>query len=131
MACAATRPTFSFHLSTSFPQSSPPKPRPHFTQTLNPSQAHSHRLIAAHSIDISKEDTPTPTPTASHVATSTMKRWETRRIRFRRDCSSISCQRIGDARLVGRRRASLRKAVLIYGSLLVFFVLFLSGYWLQ
>lgn len=192
MACAATRPTFSFHLSTSFPQSSPPKPRPHFTKL---SILHKpHRLITAHSIDISKEDTPTPTPTASEQPASppqepqeSQEKIDKRRLEEKfavlntgihecRSCGHKYDEAVGDPSypippglpfdklpedwrcptcgaaqsffesksveiagfaenqqfgLGGNTLTSGQKAVLIYGSLLVFFVLFLSGYWLQ
>ena len=189
MACAATRPTFSFHLSTSFPQSSSPKPIPHFIKL---SILHKpHRLIStAHSIDISKEDTPTSSEQPNSPAQEpeeSQEKIDKRRLEEKfavlntgiyecRSCGHKYDEAVGDpsypippglqfdklpedwrcptcgaARsffqsksveiagfaenqkfgLGGNALTSGQKAVLIYGSLLVFFALFLSGYWLQ
>ncbi|XP_057512192.1 uncharacterized protein LOC130794395 [Actinidia eriantha] len=80
MASATTRPTFSFPLSSSLPQSSPPKPKPHLTfPPPLPTKTHSissppHKQLnpkfTSKSIDVSKEDKPisedpnSPTPTS-------------------------------------------------------------------
>ncbi|KAA8536955.1 hypothetical protein F0562_029433 [Nyssa sinensis] len=66
MALATTRPTFTFNLSTSLSQSSPPKPKPHLT--FPPLLSKTHSIAALHkypklkftskSIDVSKEDKP-------------------------------------------------------------------------
>ncbi|KAM7272269.1 hypothetical protein ACFE04_026932 [Oxalis oulophora] len=66
MACATTRPTFSFHLLSKHP---PPKPhytsQPLMSPKLTPpliilhSKSQTSKLTSIHSIDVSQEDTPT------------------------------------------------------------------------
>ncbi|XP_041022359.1 rubredoxin-like [Juglans microcarpa x Juglans regia] len=195
MACATTRPTFSFHLSTSFPQSTPPKPKPHFP-AISPvfpklSLLHKpHILGNLHSIDISKEDTPTSSQQPSsnpEEPQETQENFDKRRLEEKfavlntgiyecRSCGHKYDEAVGDPSypvppglqfdklpvdwrcptcgaaksffesksveiagfaqnqqfgLGGNALTSGQKAILIYGSLLLFFVLFLSGYWLQ
>ncbi|XP_057497247.1 uncharacterized protein LOC130781982 [Actinidia eriantha] len=81
MASATTRPTFSFPLSSSLTQPSPPKPKPNHltfppplpTKThliLSPPHKHLNPKFTSKSIDVSKEDKPisedpnSPTPTS-------------------------------------------------------------------
>ncbi|KAF5453869.1 hypothetical protein F2P56_023585 [Juglans regia] len=197
MACATTtRPTFSFHLSTSFPQSSPLKLKPHFTTTAPPllpklSFLHKpNKLSTPFSIDISKEDTPTssqqPASNPDELQES-QEKFDMRRLEEKfavlntgiyecRSCGHKYDEAVGDPSypippglqfdklpedwrcptcgaaksffesksveiagfaqnqqygLGGNALTSGQKAVIIYGSLLLFFVLFLSGYWLQ
>nr|XP_023915164.1 uncharacterized protein LOC112026713 [Quercus suber]POF07238.1 rubredoxin [Quercus suber] len=197
MACATTRPTFSFHLSTSFPQTSAPKLKPHFTTTppLFPKLSLLHKpykLTTSHSIDISKEDTPTSsqqttTPPPQEPLEEPQENIDKRRLEEKfavlntgiyecRSCGHKFDEAVGDPSypiapglqfeklpedwrcptcgaaksffesksveiagfaqnqqfgLGGNALTSGQKAILIYGSLLLFFVLFLSGYWLQ
>ncbi|KAI4350038.1 hypothetical protein L6164_010565 [Bauhinia variegata] len=67
-ACAAPRSVFSFHLSASFSQIHPPKPKLHLTNPslLSKSLSNSHLQkrsnppkITTNSVDVSKEDKPT------------------------------------------------------------------------
>lgn len=196
MACATTGPTFSFHLSTSFPQSTPPKSKPHFPSTSpvfpKISLLHKpHRFSNLHSIDISKEDTPTssqpPSSSPEEPPQEPQEKFDKRRLEEKfavlntgiyecRSCGHKYDEAVGDPSypippglqfdklpedwrcptcgaaksffesksveiagfaqnqqfgLGGNALTSGQKAVLIYGSLLLFFVLFLSGYWLQ
>lgn len=196
MACATTRLTFAFHLSTSFPQPSHPRPKPQVatsTPHLLPklSLVHKpHRLSTLNSIDVSKEETPTsseqPTlpPQEPQESEETLDR---RRLEEKfavlntgiyecRSCGHKFDEAVGDPTypippgmqfsklpedwrcptcgaaksffesksveiagfaqnqqfgLGGNALTSGQKLVLIYGSLLFFFALFLSGYWLQ
>ncbi|KAI7979038.1 hypothetical protein ACSBR2_017932 [Camellia fascicularis] len=71
MASATTRPTFSFHLSTSLTQPSSPKPKPsHLTFPPLLNKHHPTLKFTSKSIDVSKEDKPiselpnSPTPTS-------------------------------------------------------------------
>ncbi|RVW27452.1 hypothetical protein VitviT2T_021235 [Vitis vinifera] len=200
MACATTRPTFSFHLSTTLPQQSPPKPKPHLTFPPHlpkiPSISALHKppkaQFSSRSVDVSKEDKPTSEQPDSSTPTSDSPPQEPENFDKRRleekfavlntgiyECRSCGykydeaagdpsypippglqfdklpddwrCPTCGAARsffesksveiagfaqnqqfgLGGNTLTSGQKAVLIYGSLLFFFVLFLSGYFLQ
>ncbi|XP_021817394.1 uncharacterized protein LOC110759617 [Prunus avium] len=209
MACATTRPTFSFHLSTSFSQHSHPKPKTQFTNpTLLPkipsiSLSLTHKLhkpnnLTTNSIDVSKEDKPTSDEPASPPPTSYIEpepeqeeaaetTFDKRRLEEKfavlntgiyecRSCGYKYDEAVGDPSypippglqfdklpedwrcptcgaaqsffvsksveiagfaqnqqfgLGGNALTSGQKAVLIFGGLFLFFVLFLSGYFLQ
>ncbi|KAL5566932.1 hypothetical protein UlMin_030096 [Ulmus minor] len=206
MACATTRPTFSFHLKTSFPQSSPPKSKTHFPNppllpkipTFSLSLPHNpplkpHKFLT-NSIDVSKEDKPTseesapPPPSRLPEAESEEdSNLDKRRLEEKfavlntgihecRSCGYKYDEAVGDQSypippglpfeklpedwrcptcgasqsffesksveiagfaqnqqfgLGGNALTSGQKAILIYGTLLFFFALFLSGYFLQ
>ncbi|KAJ9682284.1 hypothetical protein PVL29_018256 [Vitis rotundifolia] len=78
MACATTRPTFSFHLSTTLPQPSPPKPKPlltfppHLSKIPSISALHKPPTpqFSSRSVDVSKEDKPTSEQPDSSTPTS-------------------------------------------------------------
>lgn len=195
MASATTRPTFSFHLSTSISQLHSPKPKPHLTipifHTKIPSIAAKPQFIPS-SIDVSKEDKPiseqpdSPPPT-SESQLPEPEIFDKRRLEEKfavlntgiyecRSCGYQYDQAAGDPAypipaglpfeklpedwrcptcgaaktffnsksveiagfaqnqqfgLGGNALTSGQKALLIYGSLFFFFVLFLSGYFLQ
>ncbi|KAJ7973446.1 Rubredoxin like [Quillaja saponaria] len=201
MACATSRPTFSFHLSTSFSQPTPSKSKPHFTKSniipkiISVLQFHrvpKHLKFTLNSVDVSKEDKPTseqpdiPLPTTS-LTPEEPENFDKRRLEEEfavlntgiyecRSCGYKYDEAVGDPSypippgfqfdklpedwrcptcgaaqsffesksveiagfaqnqqfgLGGNTLTSGQKAVLIYGSLLLFFVLFLSGYFLQ
>ncbi|PON87091.1 Rubredoxin, iron-binding site [Trema orientale] len=201
MASATARPTFSFHISTSFSQPSPPKPKTHFSllpkipsfslslhhKPLNPSK------FIPNSIDVSKEDKPTsdqptsPSPPPAPAPPEEQEKFDKRRLEEKfavlntgiyecRSCGYKYDEAVGDPSypippglpfeklpedwrcptcgasqgffeskrveiagfaqnqqfgLGGNTLTSGQKAILIYGSLLFFFGLFLSGYFLQ
>ncbi|XP_057962350.1 uncharacterized protein LOC131153923 [Malania oleifera] len=203
MACATTRPAFSFHPSSSLSQPSLQKPKPHLT--IPPLIPKTHPISAilrrpktqftSKSIDVSKEDKPVSGQPDSPTTPSTDsppipvepenfdKRrleekfavlntgiYECRSCGFRYDEAAGDpsypippglefdklpedwrCPTCGAAKsffesksveiagfaqnqqfgLGGNALTSGQKALLIYGSLLFFFALFLSGYFLQ
>ncbi|KAK7832821.1 rubredoxin [Quercus suber] len=174
-----------------------PKLKPHFTTTppLFPKLSLLHKpykLTTSHSIDISKEDTPTSsqqttTPPPQEPLEEPQENIDKRRLEEKfavlntgiyecRSCGHKFDEAVGDPSypiapglqfeklpedwrcptcgaaksffesksveiagfaqnqqfgLGGNALTSGQKAILIYGSLLLFFVLFLSGYWLQ
>lgn len=202
-SCAAPRPAFSFHLSSSFSQLHPPKPFPHFTTIsktlLNPQslkRLNNPRKFTVYSIDVSKEDTPdtpTPTPTseepdlASSSPSQDPENFDKRRLEEKfavlntgiyecRSCGYKYDEAVGDPSypippgfqfeklsedwrcptcgaaksffvsksveiagfaqnqqfgLGGNSLTSGQKAIIIYGTLFFFFLLFLSGYFIQ
>ncbi|KAJ7978077.1 Rubredoxin like [Quillaja saponaria] len=201
MACATSRPTFSFHLYTSFSQPTSPKSKPHFpNSTILPkiisiSQFYKFSKplnFSVTSIDVSKEDKPTSEqPDISQPTLSSLpeepENFDKRRLEEKfavlntgiyecRSCGYKYDEAVGDPSypippgfqfeklpedwrcptcgaaksffesksveiagfaenqqfgLGGNTLTSGQKAVLIYGSLFLFFVLFLSGYFLQ
>uniref|UniRef100_A0A5B7BRL0 Rubredoxin-like domain-containing protein n=1 Tax=Davidia involucrata TaxID=16924 RepID=A0A5B7BRL0_DAVIN len=211
MALATTRPTFTFNLSTSLSQSSPPKPKSHLTLPLIFPKTHSISALHKHprlkftskSIDVSKEDKPiseqpileqpiseqpiSATPSSEFPPPQEPEKFDKRRPEEKfavlntgiyecRSCGYLyneaagdpsypippgmefdklpedwRCSTCGAAKtffvsksveiagfaenqqfgLGGNALTSGQKAVLIYGSLLLAFVLFLSGYFLQ
>ncbi|KAK3020392.1 hypothetical protein RJ639_046125 [Escallonia herrerae] len=197
MASATARPTFTFNLSASLTQPSPPKPTSHLAFPLI-SSVHKHPKLVVFtpkSIDVSKQDKPTSeqpitdTPISETFDSSTpeVENIDQRRLQEKfavlntgiyecRSCGYLynesagdpsypippglpfdqmpedwRCSTCGAAKsffvsksveiagfaenqqygLGGNTLTSGQKAVLIYGSLLFFFVLFLSGYFLQ
>ncbi|EXB39213.1 hypothetical protein L484_006182 [Morus notabilis] len=211
MACATTRPTFSFHISTSFSQTcSLPKSKPtHFSNPTLLPKIPSFSLslpqkalnkppkFITNSIDVSKEDKPTSDQTSStppQVEEQPEKEQEQEQDTFDkrrleekfavlntgiyecRSCGYKYDEAVGDPSypippglpfeklpedwrcptcgasqsffesksveiagfaqnqqfgLGGNALTSGQKAILIYGTLFLFFVLFLSGYFLQ
>lgn len=198
MAGATTRPTFSFHLSTTLSHYSHPKPKTQFLPkipSISLSLIHkpSHKLTITNSIDVSKEDKPTSDqPTSPPIDSIESEEAKEKNIDKRRleekfavlntgiyECRSCGykydeavgdpsyplppgmqfeklpedwrCPTCGAAQsffvsksveiagfaenqqfgLGGNSLTSGQKAVLIFGSLFLFFALFLSGYFLQ
>ncbi|XP_061340476.1 uncharacterized protein LOC133286958 [Gastrolobium bilobum] len=201
MACATTRPAFSFHLSTPFCKLNPFKPKLHYTstpsslfpKTLSNKSSNNRRKFTVNSVDISKEDTPTPTPTSeseqSDLASQSQESENLDKSRLEekfavlntgiyecRSCGYKYDEAVGDPSYPippgfqfeklpddwrcptcgaaqsffqsksveiagfaqnqqygfgGNSLTSGQKAVLIYGSLVFFFALFLGGYFLQ
>ncbi|CAL1356386.1 unnamed protein product [Linum trigynum] len=200
MASAATRPTFTFHLTTASHYHSKPTTKCHFHKLTPPSislhKLHRPSLVAISSIDVSKEDKPpTSEPTSEPAAelssapseTEIEQQFDKRRLEEKfavlntgiyecRSCGYTFDEAVGDpsypvppglpfeqlpgdwrcptcgaARsffqsksveiagfaqnqqygLGGNALTSGQKAILIYGSLLLFFGLFLGGYFLQ
>ncbi|XP_028770791.1 uncharacterized protein LOC114728116 [Neltuma alba] len=196
-SCAAPRPAFSFHLSSSFPQLHPPKSKLHLSPSnslLNPlchKRSDPPKFIS-YSIDVSKEDTPTsgseqPDSPSSSSPSPDSENFDKRRLEEKfavlntgiyecRSCGYKYDEAVGDPSypippglqfgklpddwrcptcgaaksffesksveiagfaenqqfgLGGNSLTSGQKAVLIYGSLFFFFVLFLSGYFIQ
>uniref|UniRef100_A0A2P2K841 Uncharacterized protein MANES_08G127500 n=1 Tax=Rhizophora mucronata TaxID=61149 RepID=A0A2P2K841_RHIMU len=186
MACATTRPTFSFPL----PQLSTPKPRAHFHKLSFISFSKFQRAhFSLHSIDVSKEDKP-PASDQSNIIRPPEEpepKFDQRRLEEKfailntgiyecRSCGYKYDEAVGDPSypippgyqfdklpddwrcptcgaaqsffeskrieiagfaqnqqygLGGNTLTSGQKAILIYGSLLFFFALFLLGYFLQ
>ncbi|KAK9291943.1 hypothetical protein L1049_019895 [Liquidambar formosana] len=193
MACATTRPTFSFHVSTSLLQPTSPKPKTHLTipplhpkpTSISPLHTYPKPQFIPKSIDVSKEDKPTsdqpdsPPPEPPKIDTRRLEEkfavlntgiYECRSCGYKYDESAGDpsypippglqfdklpedwrCPTCGAAQSFfvsksveiagfaenqqfgfgGNALTSGQKAVLIYGSLFFFFVLFLSGYFLQ
>ncbi|KAF3454358.1 hypothetical protein FNV43_RR04805 [Rhamnella rubrinervis] len=207
MACSATRPTFYFHLSTSFSQPSFPKSKTHFSNapllskipTISLHKSSKHLKFVTNSIDVSKEDKPTsdqPSPQTPEPSSppppqrpqeEEVVKFDKRRLEEKfavlntgiyecRSCGYKYDEAVGDTSypippglqfdkfpedwrcptcgaaksffesksveiagfaqnqqfgLGGNALTSGQKAVLIFGSLFFFFVLFLSGYFLQ
>ncbi|KAG7968969.1 hypothetical protein I3843_07G007000 [Carya illinoinensis] len=148
MACATTRPTFSFHISTSFPQSSPPKLKPHFTTApplLLPKLSFLHKpnkLESQEKFDMrGLEEKFAVLNTGIYECRSCGHKYDEAvgdpsypippSLQFDKLPEDWRCPTCGAARLRGNALTSGQKAVIIYGSLLPFCVLFLSGYWLQ
>ncbi|KAI9076589.1 hypothetical protein K1719_024786 [Acacia pycnantha] len=196
-SCAAPRPAFSFHLSSSLPQLHPPKSKLHLSPSKSLLNPLSHKRsdpprFLSFSIDVSKEDTPTSgseqldSPSSSSPSPDS-DNFDKRRLEEKfavlntgiyecRSCGYKYDEAVGDPSypippgfqfeklpddwrcptcgaaksffqsksveiagfaqnqqfgLGGNSLTSGQKAVLIYGSLFFFFVLFLSGYFIQ
>ncbi|KAG2695257.1 hypothetical protein I3760_07G006800 [Carya illinoinensis] len=168
MACATTRPTFSFHISTSFPQPSPLKLKPHFTTApplLLPKLSFLHKpnkLESQEKFDMrGLEEKFAVLNTGIYECRSCGHKYDEAvgdpsypippGLQFDKLPEDWRCPTCGAAEsffksksaeiagfaenqqygLGGNALTSGQKAVIIYGSLLLFSVLFLSGYWLQ
>ncbi|KAB1202751.1 Rubredoxin [Morella rubra] len=168
MACATTRPTFAFHLSTSFPQPSHPRPKPQVATKETPTSSEQPTLppqepqeseetldrrrleekfavlntgiyecrSCGHKFDEAVGDPTYPIPPGMQFS-KLPEDWRCPTCGAAKSFfESKSVEIAGFAQnqqfgLGGNALTSGQKLVLIYGSLLFFFALFLSGYWLQ